>query len=152
MVQKCPLFVNVHTIENVNAGGIEGPKRHNLVNVVCERPLRMIVDTLTEYFLDWIPQNTRKLKITSLEFSRVKQLNSNFFVFLLLATLSIFFPPTNSGAPILSFLGFRYPVQKFLYYSVNALNHKVHFWIQAFNDFFSLFTEILDLKGRPHFF
>ena len=36
MVQNCPLFVNVHTIENVNAGG---QKSQNLVNVVCERPL-----------------------------------------------------------------------------------------------------------------
>ena len=26
------------------------------------------VDTLIEQFLDWIPQNTRKLKITALEF------------------------------------------------------------------------------------
>ena len=42
--------------------------------------------------------------------------------------------------------------QKILYYIVNTLNHHVHFWIQALNDFFSLFTEILDLKGRPHFF
>ena len=34
-------FVNVHTVENVNAGGVGGQKkRQNLVNVVCEQPPR----------------------------------------------------------------------------------------------------------------
>ena len=37
--------------------------------------------------LDWISQNTRKLKIHALEFVGVKQLNSNCFVLLLLASL-----------------------------------------------------------------
>ena len=37
--------------------------------------------------LDWISQNTRKLKIPALEFVGVKQLNSNCFVLLLLASL-----------------------------------------------------------------
>ena len=43
MVQKWPLFVNLHTIQNVNAGGkrIGGQKSYNLVNVVCERTLEM---------------------------------------------------------------------------------------------------------------
>ena len=36
---KFPLFVNVHTIENVNEGGVGGQKSQNLVNVVCEQPL-----------------------------------------------------------------------------------------------------------------
>ena len=36
MVQKCPLFVNVHTIENVDTAGVK--QSTNLVNVVCERP------------------------------------------------------------------------------------------------------------------
>ena len=35
MVQKCPLFVNVHKVENVK-------KSQNLVNVVCERPLKVV--------------------------------------------------------------------------------------------------------------
>ena len=39
VVQKCPLFVNVHTIANVNAGGYVVKKSQNLVNVVCERPI-----------------------------------------------------------------------------------------------------------------
>ena len=38
MVQKCPLFVNFHTIENVNTGGWVVKKSQNLVNVICERP------------------------------------------------------------------------------------------------------------------
>ena len=45
MVQKCPLFVNDHTIENVNTGGGRWlKKRQNFVNVVCERPQRRISD------------------------------------------------------------------------------------------------------------
>ena len=40
VVQKCPLFVNVHTVENVNAaGGRWSKKSQNIVNVVYERPL-----------------------------------------------------------------------------------------------------------------
>ena len=39
VVQKCPLFVNVHTIENVNTGGQVVKTSLNLVNIVCERPL-----------------------------------------------------------------------------------------------------------------
>ena len=39
MVQKCPFFVNIHTIENVHAGGYVVKKIQNLVNVVCEQPL-----------------------------------------------------------------------------------------------------------------
>ena len=39
--QKCPLFVNIHIKENVNARrGIGGQKTQNIVNVVCERPLK----------------------------------------------------------------------------------------------------------------
>ena len=34
-----PLFVNIYTIENVNAGGRWSKKSQNLVNVVCERAL-----------------------------------------------------------------------------------------------------------------
>ena len=49
-------------------------------------------DTLTEQLLDWIPRNTRKLKIAALEFVGVKQLKSNCFVLLLLAKFSIFLP------------------------------------------------------------
>ena len=40
VAQKCPLFVNVHIIENVNGGRQVVRKSQNLVNVVCERPLR----------------------------------------------------------------------------------------------------------------
>ena len=37
MVQKCQLFVNVHTIEIVNAGlYVGGQKRKHSVNVNCE--------------------------------------------------------------------------------------------------------------------
>ena len=43
MVQKCPVFVNVHTIENVNAGGYVVKESHNLVNIVCERPLSLLL-------------------------------------------------------------------------------------------------------------
>ena len=39
MVLKCPLFVNVYTIGNVNAGRYVVQKGQNFVNVVCERPL-----------------------------------------------------------------------------------------------------------------
>ena len=43
MVLRCPLFVNFHTLENVNAAqavrGSVVKKSQNLVNVVCERPL-----------------------------------------------------------------------------------------------------------------
>ena len=39
MVLKCPILANVHTIDNDNAGGLVVKKSHNLVNVVCERPL-----------------------------------------------------------------------------------------------------------------
>ena len=39
MVQKFPLFVNIHTIENVNAGVYAVKKSTNLVNAVCERSL-----------------------------------------------------------------------------------------------------------------
>ena len=35
---KCPLFVNIYTIENVSARGRWSKKPRNLVNVVCERP------------------------------------------------------------------------------------------------------------------
>ena len=41
VVLKCPLFVNVHTIENVNAGQQVIKKYQSLVNVVCERLLRV---------------------------------------------------------------------------------------------------------------
>ena len=40
--QKNRLFVNFYTIENVNRGGVGGQKMTNLVNVVCERPLRLV--------------------------------------------------------------------------------------------------------------
>ena len=43
MVQICPIFVNVYTIEIANAGGVK--KSQNLVNVVCERPLGMPRET-----------------------------------------------------------------------------------------------------------
>ena len=36
-------FINVHTIENVNAGGVGGKKSQNHVNVVCERPLSRMI-------------------------------------------------------------------------------------------------------------
>ena len=39
VVQKCPFFVNVYTIENVNTGGQVVKRSQNRVNVVCERPL-----------------------------------------------------------------------------------------------------------------
>ena len=39
MVQKCPLFVNVYTIENVNLGGLVVKKSQKLVNLVCEQPI-----------------------------------------------------------------------------------------------------------------
>ena len=39
--QKNRLFVNFYTIENVNGGGVGGQKKPNLVNIVCERPLRV---------------------------------------------------------------------------------------------------------------
>ena len=39
MVQKCPLFVNVYTIEICQRRGVGGQKKQNLVNVVCEPPL-----------------------------------------------------------------------------------------------------------------
>ena len=39
MVKKCPLFVNDHIIENVNAWGYGVKKSQNLVYVVCEGPL-----------------------------------------------------------------------------------------------------------------
>ena len=39
MVQKCPLLVNVHTIEHVNVGGYVVQKSQNLVNVNCVQPL-----------------------------------------------------------------------------------------------------------------
>ena len=38
--QKNHLFVNFYNIENVNGGGLGGQIKSNLVNVVCERPLR----------------------------------------------------------------------------------------------------------------
>ena len=38
--QKNRLFVNFDTIENVNGRGLGGQKKPNLVNVVCERPLK----------------------------------------------------------------------------------------------------------------
>ena len=38
MVQKCPLFVNVH---KVSTEGVGGQKCQNLVNVNCERPLAL---------------------------------------------------------------------------------------------------------------
>ena len=37
------IFVNVHKVENVNGGGVGGQKSPKLVNVVCERPLTLIV-------------------------------------------------------------------------------------------------------------
>ena len=39
VVQKCQLFVNGYTIENINAGGQVVKKSQNLVNAVCEGPL-----------------------------------------------------------------------------------------------------------------
>ena len=39
VVKQCPLFVNIYTLENVNAGGVGGQKSQNLYNIVCERPL-----------------------------------------------------------------------------------------------------------------
>ena len=45
--QKNQLFVNFYTIENVR--GVGGQKKPNLVNVVCERPLTILIDWL--YFL-----------------------------------------------------------------------------------------------------
>ena len=41
--QKNRLFVKFYTIENVNGGGVGGPKKTNLVNIVCERPLVGVV-------------------------------------------------------------------------------------------------------------
>ena len=49
VVQKCPLFVNVHTIENVNAGGQVVKKSQNLVNVVCEHTLTIKTGDLALY-------------------------------------------------------------------------------------------------------
>ena len=40
VVQKHPLFVNNYKVEHTNAGGLVVKKSQNLVNVVCERPLR----------------------------------------------------------------------------------------------------------------
>ena len=47
-----------------------------------------------------------------------------------------------------------YPVQKLLCYSVNvnALNHKVHFWIQSFNDFFFFICRDIGFKRKAAFF
>ena len=42
VVQKCPLFVHIHTIENLNPRGVGGQKRQNLVNVVCKRAKMLI--------------------------------------------------------------------------------------------------------------
>jgi hypothetical protein len=39
VVQKCPLFVNVYTIEKFQRRGVGGQNCKSLVNVVCERPL-----------------------------------------------------------------------------------------------------------------
>ena len=44
MVQKCPSYVNVHTIEAVNEGGVGGEKKAKIVNVVCVRPLSLTID------------------------------------------------------------------------------------------------------------
>ena len=42
VVQKCLVFVNVHKVENLNAGGQVVKKGQKLVNVVCECPLMPI--------------------------------------------------------------------------------------------------------------
>ena len=41
-------FANIHTIENVKLSGVGGQKSLNLVNVVCERPLRLMLFCLQE--------------------------------------------------------------------------------------------------------
>jgi hypothetical protein len=53
--QKCLLFVNVYTIENVNAGGRWSKKSQNLVRVVCEQPLRFTDQTKHETI--WLPSS-----------------------------------------------------------------------------------------------
>ena len=43
--KKCPLFVNIHTIEKSTQGARWSKKPEScLVNVVCERPLIKIID------------------------------------------------------------------------------------------------------------
>ena len=75
-----------------------------LKGIVQNRITFQSVDTLTEQLLDWIPRNTRKLKIVPLEIvAGVEQWNSNCFVLLSIATLSIFFTQMNLSAIILRF-------------------------------------------------
>ena len=43
VIQKCPLFVNVLKVENVNEGGQVVKKSQKFVNLVCERPLTLMI-------------------------------------------------------------------------------------------------------------
>ena len=89
VVQKCPLFINFHTVENVNGCGQVVKKSQNFANVVCER---LLVGTF-KYEFGFIKY------ISILLFINTRVLYVQYLIFgLLLFTATATWPPYGAAS------------------------------------------------------